>query len=222
MIPALLSLISQFALNIISALGYPGIVAIMALENVFPPIPSEVVMPFAGFLATQGKFNLIIAILMGTLGSVLGAIFWYAFGAWGNEIIVRNFFRKFGRYLFLSESDLDKALEQFKKRGELIIFTGRLIPIIRSLISIPAGLSQMNWGKFLFFTTLGTGIWTAALTIAGKLLGENWELVGGWLEKYENLVLAIIIIASFFFLYHKYSEYKTRSAKGMDDHLNSS
>ena len=158
-------------------------------------------MPFAGFLVTQGRFNLIIAILMGILGSLLGAVFWYLFGLWGGEIVIRGFFRKFGKYLFLSEKDLDKTLAYFEKRGELIIFTGRLIPIVRSLISIPAGLSKMAWGKFLFFTALGTGIWTAILTIAGKLLGENWEMVGGWLEKYENAVLFILGMGVVVFVY---------------------
>jgi len=204
MLASLLSSLSQFALDIISSLDYGGIVAVMAIENVFPPIPSEVVMPFAGYLVAQGQFNLVIAILMGTLGSVIGAIFWYLFGLWGNELIIRNFFRKFGKYLFVSENDLDKSLEYFKGRGELIIFTGRLIPIIRSLISIPAGLAKMSWSKFLLFTTLGTSIWTVILTIAGKILGENWEIVGGWLKKYEYFVLTVLTIAGLLLIYTKY------------------
>lgn len=205
--------LSQFALETISTLGYPGIVAVMALENVFPPIPSEVVMPFAGFLVTEGRFQLFTAIVMGTIGSLLGAVFWYLFGAWGNEIVVRNFLRHYGKFLFISENDLDRALEYFEKRGEIIIFTGRLIPIIRSLISIPAGLSRMEWKKFLFFTTLGTSIWTTILTVAGKILGENWPRVGEWLEKYEHLVLGLLVTGLAYFIYHQFRVRKRPSAQ---------
>lgn len=191
-------------------MGYVGIVAIMALENVFPPIPSEVVMPFAGFLAAQGEFNLFWAVIAGTLGSILGAVFWYLFGLWGNELIVRNFFRKFGKYLFLSEKDLDNSLAIFAGRGELIIFVGRLIPIVRSLISIPAGISKMKWTTFLLFTTLGTAIWTAILTVAGKLLGENWQSVGGWLKNYEHLVLFILAGIFAAIVYYNYLKRKNK------------
>ncbi len=183
---------------VIKNLGYPGIVLIMAAENIFPPIPSEVVMPLVGYLATQGEFSLPLAIIAGTLGSVLGALFWYGLAWIGQERVVRTFFRRYGAYLFLSEKDLDRSLIYFQQRGPLIIFSGRLIPLIRSLISIPAGLAKMSLPLFIFFTALGTGIWTTILTAGGALLGENWPRISQLFKNYEHLVLILLFFLCFY------------------------
>ncbi len=187
--------------TVIRTLGYPGIVLIMAAENVFPPIPSELVMPFAGFMAREGSFNIMGVIAAGMLGSVLGALVLYWFGAWANEAVVRRFIRRWGRYAFISEDDLDVSLQYFNRHGEAVIFFGRLIPLVRSLISIPAGMDRMPLPRFLFYTVLGTTVWSAVLTYAGWLLRENYDIVARYVERYQSVVLLLITGAILLFLY---------------------
>ncbi|HEX6291533.1 MAG TPA: DedA family protein [Herpetosiphonaceae bacterium] len=197
----LLGSLGEWIQRIIEGLGYPGIVLVMAAENIFPPIPSELVMPLAGFMAREGTFNIFAVIVAGMLGSVIGALVLYWFGAWANETVIRRFVRRWGRYAFISENDLDVSLGYFNRHGELVIFFGRLIPIIRSLISIPAGMDRMPLSKFLLYTVLGTTIWSAILSYAGWLLQANWQLVLGYVKQYEHLVLALVALGVVVFLY---------------------
>jgi membrane protein DedA with SNARE-associated domain len=197
----LLGNLGEWIQRVIEGLGYVGIVLVMALENVFPPIPSELVMPLAGFMAHEGKFNLVGVIVAGMIGSVIGALVLYYLGLWANEAIVRRFVRRFGRYAFISENDLDVSLNYFSKYGEAVIFFGRLIPLVRSLISIPAGMNRMPLPRFLFYTVLGTTIWSAILSYAGWLLGANYERVAGWVEQYQSVVLVLIALAVIVFVY---------------------
>lgn len=204
--------------EIISGLGYPGITFVMLVENLFPPIPSEVVMPFAGFLVVDGRFTLWQIVLAGTLGSVLGALVIYYIGVWANEHVIRRFIRRWGRYFLLSEDDLDRALRVFDRYGEIIIFVGRLIPIIRSLISLPAGMQRMHMGRFLVFTTVGTAIWSGLLGYAGVLLGENWEEILGIVDQYERATAAVLIVLVVAFVVYRLREMRRnrmapRSAK---------
>jgi membrane protein DedA with SNARE-associated domain len=180
--------------QIIMTLGLPGITLVMFAENLFPPIPSELVMPFAGFVVGQGRADFFSVWLAGTSGAVLGAVVLYYIGRWADEPIARRFMRRFGKWFLLSETDLDRALQAFTRHGEVIIFFGRLIPIVRSLISLPAGMQRMPMGKFLIFTTLGAAIWTAALTIAGVILGANWDQVLDIVRRYEQLTLLVLVI----------------------------
>ncbi|MEF3274581.1 MAG: DedA family protein [Chloroflexus sp.] len=181
--------------SIILAIGYPGITLVMLAENLFPPIPSELVMPFAGFLVGRGEMNLLLAISAGTLGSVLGAVVLYYIGLLAGEPLVRPFFRNYGRFFLLSEQDLDRALNAFTTHGDVIVLVGRVIPIIRSLISLPAGMNRMPMGRFLLFTTIGSAIWTSLLTIGGMFLGANWEFVIEIVDQYQKLVLVVLAIA---------------------------
>ncbi len=199
----ILGRLGEWIQNVIETLGYPGIVFVMALENVFPPIPSELVMPLAGFIAREGRLNIYGVIVAGMVGSVLGALVLYYLGRWANETVIRRFIRRFGRFLFVSEQDLDRALGFFHRHGEAVIFFGRLIPIIRSLISVPAGMDGMPLPKFLLYTVLGTTIWSAILSYAGWLLQSQWERVGGVVEQYQNVVLAIVALAVAFFVYRR-------------------
>ena len=196
-----LSNLGDWIKGVIETLGYPGIVLVMALENVFPPIPSELVMPLAGFMANEGTFNLIAVIVAGMLGSVLGALILYYFGAWAIELVIRRFIRRWGRYAFISENDLDVSLGYFHRHGEAVIFFGRLIPIVRSLISVPAGMDRMPLGKFLFYTVIGTTIWSGILSYAGWVLKENYALVAGYVERYQNLVIALVALGVLAFIY---------------------
>ena len=179
--------------DIIAALGYPGITLVMFLENIFPPIPSEIVMPFAGFLvADNGEMTFPGIVIAGALGSVLGALVIYYVGVWADDLVIRRFIRRYGRYFTVSEQDLDRALSFFHRYGEAIVFFGRLIPIIRSLISLPAGMKRMPLRRFLLFTALGTSIWTALLSAAGVILKENWEDILTLIDSYQMVTLVVV------------------------------
>lgn len=179
--------------DIIAALGYPGITLVMFLENIFPPIPSEIVMPFAGFLvADNGEMTFPGIVIAGALGSVLGALVIYYVGVWADDLVIRRFIRRYGRYFTVSEQDLDRALSFFDRYGEAIVFFGRLIPIIRSLISLPAGMKRMPLRRFLLFTALGTAIWTALLSAAGVILKENWEDILTLIDSYQMVTLVVV------------------------------
>ncbi len=178
--------------QIILLLGYPGIALVMLIENLFPPIPSELVMPFAGFLAASGRLNVAASIIAGTSGSVLGATILYYIGRWADEPVVRRFLRRYGKWVQISEADLNRALKSFDRYGQSIVFFGRLIPIVRSLISVPAGMHRMPIATFLLFTTLGSAIWTSLLTFAGVILGENWQQILSVTKQYERFTLLVV------------------------------
>jgi membrane protein DedA with SNARE-associated domain len=199
----ILGRIGELVQRIIETLGYPGIVLVMALENVFPPIPSELVMPLAGFMAREGTFNIYGVIVAGMIGSVLGALVLYYFGRWADEKVIRRFVRRWGRYAFISEDDLDVSLNYFHRHGQAVIFFGRLIPLVRSLISIPAGMDRMPLPKFLLFTVIGTTLWSAVLAWAGWLLQSRWHEVTGYVEQYQTVVWIVLAIAVGIFIYRR-------------------
>jgi membrane protein DedA with SNARE-associated domain len=186
--------------QIIATLGYPGIALVMMAENLFPPIPSELVMPFAGFMVGRGAYSLLWTVVAGTVGSVLGALALYSIGMLAGEPLVRPFVRRYGRFFLLSEADLDRTLAAFHRHGDIIVLGGRVVPLIRSLISLPAGMNRMPLGRFLLFTTVGSAIWTTILTVAGMLLGANWQLVLGVVERYQKVVLAAIALLAIAFV----------------------
>lgn len=193
----ILNAITEWALEIIKTLGYPGLGFIMFLENVFPPIPSEAVLPLAGWLTLgeNATFTLLGVTIVGAIGSVAGAFFFYGIGRWFDESRVRYLLQRFGKWFMLSESDLDTALAWFKKYGEYVIFFGRMVPIVRSLISVPAGLAKMNIPRFTFYTALGTALWSFLLAFAGRLLGESWPIVSDIINQYEHVVYVLCAVA---------------------------
>ncbi|HEX2036780.1 MAG TPA: DedA family protein [Chloroflexota bacterium] len=198
--------------HIIRVLNYPGIALVMLIENLFPPIPSEFVMPFAGFLAARGELNFAGTVVAGTLGSVAGAIILYLVGMWAGEPLIRLFVRRYGRYWLLSEADLDRTIQFFARYGEAVVFFGRVIPLVRSLISIPAGMSRMPLGRFLIFTTLGAAVWTTALAAAGLALGENWELIIGFVKQYERAILVVLALGVIAFVFRRVSSLRARAS----------
>jgi len=196
----LLEAVVTWAQSVVSTMGYPGLVMVMFLENVFPPIPSEVILPLAGSLALEGRFTLFGVTVSGTVGSVLGALVFYAVGHLFGEHRVRVLMRRYGKWLMLSEEDFDTALAWFNRYGEKVIFFGRMVPIVRSLISIPAGIAEMHLGYFGGYTAVGTALWSFLLAFAGYLLGKSWALVSEWMSRYEKLTLAIgiVVVVTFF------------------------
>lgn len=163
----------QWLLGTIGAMGYPGIFLLMAMESSVIPVPSELVMPPAGYLAFQGKMNLVAAILCGTVGSLVGAyVNYYVSHYLGRPLIL-----KYGKYVLIPPDKFERVEQFFLKHGEISTFIGRLLPVIRHLISIPAGLAGMNHLKFSLYTLLGAGIWCTVLTLIGYAIGENQQLI---------------------------------------------
>lgn len=192
--------ISEWVLIIMAKFGYFGIIFAMFAENIFPPIPSEVIMPAAGFAVARGDLNLILVILAGTLGSVLGALPLYYLGSMFNKERLIVFTKKYGKYVFVKPDDVQSSNDWFNKHGNKAVFFGRMMPGIRSLISIPAGMNKMPMLSFLTLTALGSSIWTTLLTLAGYHFGKNYVLIETMLAPYSKvfLLLAVIIIIGCF------------------------
>ena len=195
----LLHVVINFLVESIGSLGYIGIFVLMFLESSFFPFPSEVVMIPAGYLAFKGEMSLVIVILMGILGSLAGGLFNYYL----SRTLGRKLLLKYGHYVWFDEEKLNKMEEFFKKHGEISTFNGRLIPVVRQYISLPAGLSRMNLAKFCLYTTLGAGIWVTILTLLGYFLGQNQELIKEYLQSITIASLAFIFLLSFVYIKKK-------------------
>ena len=195
----LLHIVIDFLVETIGSLGYFGIFFLMFLESTFFPFPSEVVMIPAGFLAFKGEMNLYIVILMGILGSLGGALLNYYL----SKTLGRKLLLKYGHYIWFEEDKLIKMENFFKSHGEISTFNGRLIPVIRQYISLPAGLSNMNIFKFSLYTSLGAGIWVAILTFLGYILGDNQELIKEHLQTITFVTLISIVIISLLYIKYK-------------------
>lgn len=186
--------IIDWLVNAISTIGYPGVFILVFLESFFAPIPSEIILPFSGFVASTGKMNLIFVIVIATVAAYLGSLPFYFIGKWGEKPVI-NFINKYGKYLFIQQKDVDKVFGAFDKYGKGVVFFGRLIPMIRTLISFPAGVAKMQFARFSMYTLLGSLTWNILLTYAGYQLGDHWSVVSKWIEKYQNVILVLIIIA---------------------------
>ncbi len=185
----------QIIINIMEQVGYLGVFLLIAIENIFPPIPSEVILVFGGFMTTYTSLNIPIMILAATLGSLLGAIVLYYIGKiFNKERLKRIVNGKIGKVLRLKASDIEKADKWFDTKGNKTVFFCRFIPIVRSLISIPAGMSEMPMQKFLLYTILGSLIWNTVLIIVGSIVGDKWETIVGYLDNFSNIILIILVI----------------------------
>ena len=197
----------EMVIEIMNNFGYIGVFLLITIENVFPPIPSEVILLFGGFMTTYTSMNVIGVIIASTLGSVLGAIILYYIGKILNkERLKKIITSKYGKLLRLTPEDIDKADNWFDTKGNKTVFFCRFIPLIRSLISIPAGMSEMPMKKFLIYTVAGSAIWNTALTIAGSIVGEKWEDILAIMDQYSHIIviaLAIIFIIAVVIFYSK-------------------
>ncbi|MBD8665792.1 DedA family protein [Rhizobium sp. CFBP 8752] len=182
-----------FVQSMMERLGAFGIGLLMFLENIFPPIPSELIMPLAGYLATQGDLNILSVIAAGTMGSLLGTLPWYYLGRRLGHDGVRRLASKHGRWLTMSPSDVDAASERFKRHGKASVLVGRLIPTVRTLISVPAGVANMPLGSFLLFSAVGTLVWGAALALAGFLLAQAYDIIERYVDPVSSTVLVILV-----------------------------
>jgi membrane protein DedA with SNARE-associated domain len=193
----ILAAIGSFALSTISLLGYTGIFFLMMLESMVVPVPSELVMPFAGFLVAQGNLNFILVIVASSLGSITGSLIFYYIGKTGGHTLVE----KYGKYVLVDTEDIKKTEAWFNKRGELTIFIARLVPVVRHLISLVAGVGKMNIRKFTLYTILGATLWNGILTYLGFILGQHWNEVSQYIEELDIIIVILIVIGCLYFAY---------------------
>lgn len=179
-------------------MGTLGIALLMFAENVFPPIPSELIMPLAGFSAARGEGNLLIVIIAGSTGSLLGALLWYYIGQKIGAERLERWAIKHGRWLTLSPKEVEQSCAWFNRHGGKAVFLGRLIPAVRTLISVPAGIAGMPLGSFLLYSTAGTILWTALLATAGYFLESQYDKVAHWIEPVSNVVIGLIVVGYFY------------------------
>jgi len=193
--------------------GYPGIAFVMALENIFTPIPSEFVLPFAGFLIAKGQLDFTLTIVSSTMGVLIGGLFWYFLAYKGGISVAHAVVDRWGKWIGINREQIDKAVDWFGRRGDLIVFLGRLVPIFRTLVSIPAGAAKMPMPRYLALTIAGSAVWNIVLTVGGMALGENWERVLAFVRPYESIVTIVVIaIAGGYVLFRIYRIVQARRA----------
>src|SRR3984957_12900868 len=199
MLDKILSGLSAFIIATISTLGYGGVVLMMAIESACIPLPSEVIMPFSGFLVASGQFNLQMVAIMGALGCLLGSYVAYYVGANGG----RRFIERYGRYLLIAPHELETADRFFERWGSLAVFLARLLPVVRTFIAFPAGVARMKLLPFTIYTLIGSYIWCLGLVWAGMKLGQHWEAVGPWFHRFDTIIVIVLAIGAAFLLYHR-------------------
>lgn len=187
---------AEWIQQLMDQLGYLGILLLMVLENLFPPIPSELIMPSAGFAAARGELNLFLVIAAGTVGSVVGTLPLYFVGRVFDEERLVTWADRYGRWLTLKGDDIRRADAWFDRHGRAAVLFGRLVPGIRSLLSLPAGMSDMPLGQFVLYSAIGSGLWASVLTAAGYLLGEHYDRVEAYIAPASKVVLAVLLAAA--------------------------
>ena len=184
----------EWITRLVSQGGYAGVAGLMLLENLFPPIPSELIMPLAGFVAARGELQVALLILAGTAGSLVGALPWYCAGRWLGRDRIRRLAERHGRWLTVSAGEFDRAAAWFDRYGGWAVLVGRLVPGVRTLVSVPAGVAGMGLGRFLLLSAAGSFAWTAALTAAGYLLQDHYALVADYLDPASKAILGGIVL----------------------------
>ena len=192
--PSSLPAVSDWVVDVIERLGAVGVGLLIFLENVLPPIPSEVILPFAGFAAQQGRLNVVSAWISASVGSLLGALVLYGIGAVIGEERLRELSRK-RWFVFFGEKDFDRGDRFFERHGSSVVFFARFIPLVRSVVSVPAGLERMNLARFALLTLAGSAIWNALFIGAGWVLGDNWDVVEGYMGPLSYVVVGLLAVA---------------------------
>lgn len=192
MIGTVVAAVSGFILSTIRSGGYAGVAGLMAVESACIPLPSELIMPFAGFLASQGRFNVWVLGAVGAVGCLAGSIPAYYLGRLGGRPLIE----KYGKWVLISRRDLDVADRLFDRHGEVVVFFGRLLPVIRTFIAFPAGVSRMRMGRFAVYTLLGSFPWCLGLAWLGVKLGEHWDTLGGYFHRFDAAIGVVILAAA--------------------------
>lgn len=195
--------VANWIINIISTLGYPGIVLTMAIESACIPLPSEIIMPFSGYLVSTGRFSLPLITLSGALGNLIGSTVAYSLGYYGHEKVIKAFFRRWGKFILISEDELDTAEKLIHKHKDKVVLLSRVVPGVRTVISLPAGFAKIPYPRFAVLTFVGSLIWSYFLGYIGFVLGENWQSIGPYFRKADIIILIIVISGVAFYVYHK-------------------
>jgi membrane protein DedA with SNARE-associated domain len=218
--------ISEWALKIVETLGYVGVFLLIAIENLIPPIPSELILPLAGFSVGRGELTFPGVMIASTCGSVVGALVLYYIGAVIGEARLRRFIRRVEQMPILNhlvnEGDIDKAQDWFGRYGGATVFFGRLIPIVRSAISIPAGFARMNLVKFVAYSFVGSSIWNGILIGAGWFVGDNWHSIEQYVKYFQYLVIVVVGVAVLWFIWRRWSGRDTARAAATSSEAQSS
>ena len=194
----------NFVISIMNQYGAIGIALLIAIENIFPPIPSEVILSFGGFMTTYSRLTMLEVIIASTIGSLIGAVVLYGIGRiLSKDRLIKICNGKIGRILHLEAENVEKSEKWFEEKSSLAVLFCRCVPIIRSLISIPAGMSKMNFAKFMFLTTIGTIIWNTAIATLGRVAGNSWELVSNGLSEYSHLIIIGAILITILIVFRK-------------------
>lgn len=199
----MLEFISTFIIGLIETTGYYGIFFLMALESALIPIPSEVTMPFSGFLVQQGKLSFLTVVTTGAFANLIGSLAAYALGYYLEESVILKLINRYGKFILLSESEYLRALRWFRKYGQSVTFFSRLLPAVRTFISLPAGLAEMNIWKFSIYTFLGSFMWSAFLTWVGFYFGNNWKVIEPYFNKFHIVIIGAFIFFVLWYLDHK-------------------
>ncbi len=184
----------------------------MLIESALIPMPSEVTMPFSGFLVNTGKFNLWFIVLAGTAGNLVGSLLAYILGYYGEDLFVRKFIRKYGKFVMISEHEYDRSERWFRKYGELIVFVSRLLPAVRTYISLPAGIAKMNIMKFTVYTTIGSFLWSLILTYIGVVLGSKWHTIGSFFHAFDAIIVVVGLLFVFWYVRRKIRHNRKKSS----------
>lgn len=203
MIDAILAGLHHFVVTVISALGYPGVALLMGIESACIPLPSELIMPYAGFLAYSGRFHLWLAALAGAIGCNLGSIVAYEIGYYGGRPLVE----RFGRIIWLSRHELDLADRLFQRHGGITILISRMLPVVRTFIALPAGVARMPRGRFHVYTFIGSFPWCLGLAYVGLLLGTQWDKdprLKMWFHRFDAVILAVLVVGTVWFFYTRW------------------
>lgn len=185
---------ADWVIDVIGRLGYAGVALLMLAENLFPPLPSELIMPFAGFLAARGELNPFGVVAAGTCGSVLGALPWYWAGRKVGADRLKDLARRHGRWVALTPDEIDRGRRLFEEKGALVLVFGRLVPALRTVVAMPAGMARMGLAPFLLWTAIGSVIWTSLLTLAGYLLESQYERIEKWMNPVSTAIFALIAL----------------------------
>jgi membrane protein DedA with SNARE-associated domain len=191
MLERIIGLLAGMVIAVISRLGYAGIALLMAIESACIPLPSEIILPFSGYLVFKGTLVLWAVAVAGALGCVLGSLVAYAVGAWGGRPLAE----RYGKFLLISHADLDMADRWFQRYGDITIFIGRLLPVIRTFIAFPAGVARMPLWRFCIYTFLGSLLWCWALAWVGLKLGERWGTLGVYFHKFDTVIVSLVVVA---------------------------
>lgn len=202
----MLETVAHWVIEFISALGYPGIIITMAIESALIPLPSEIIMPFSGYLVSTGRFNLHLVALAGAVGNVIGSLVAYGIGYWGHEKLVRRFIRKWGRWVLVSEKELDDAERLLKQYRDFVVFGSRILPGIRTVISLPCGFAKLPIYRFIVLTFIGSLIWSYFLAYIGLVMGENWDTLGPYFHSLDAVIVVVLLVLAGVYIRYKLKE----------------